>query len=183
MTFVRRSPRPTRLSDRVIADDGPRGVRLGARCYVLTVQSTSPTSPLFGIIRRGGLHFGRGVHRSRVQMGGIATIGLRHAGDTPTEIFYGCNSPNRAGVGGRAGGPSRRAGALGRGTGPCRRAGVQGRAGGLGRRGVPEGRAGGPGCRAGAQGRAGEPGRRGASRGCSACAARAGGARVLPGGA
>ena len=26
-------------------------------------------------------------------MGGIATIGLRHAGDTPTEIFYGCNSP------------------------------------------------------------------------------------------
>ena len=63
-----------------------------------------PQHPIFGIFRRGGLQFGHSVRRTHRQTGGITTIDPRHAGDTPTETFYGSNSPHQArGVGGRLG--------------------------------------------------------------------------------
>ena len=62
-----------------------------------------PKHPVFGIFRRGGLQFEHSVRRADRQTGGITTIDPRHAGDTPTETFYGSNSPHQArGVGGQA---------------------------------------------------------------------------------
>ena len=52
-----------------------------------------PQHPIFGVFRRGGLQFEHSVRRTHRQTGEITTIDPRHAGDTPTEIFYGCNSP------------------------------------------------------------------------------------------
>ena len=63
-----------------------------------------PQHPIFGVFRRGGLQFEHSVRRTHRQTGGITTIDPRHAGDTPTETFYGSNSPHQArGVGGRLG--------------------------------------------------------------------------------
>ena len=83
-----------------------------------------PQHPIFGVFRRGGLQFEHSVRRTHRQTGeittidpylveggdeahrqtgGITTIDPRHAGDTPTETFYGSNSPHQArGVGGQA---------------------------------------------------------------------------------
>ena len=62
-----------------------------------------PQHPIFDIFRRGGLQFEHSVRRTHRQTGGITTIDPRHAGDTPTETFYGSNSPRQArGVGGQA---------------------------------------------------------------------------------
>ena len=63
-----------------------------------------PQHPIFGVFRRGGLQFEHSVRRTHRQTGGITTIDPRHAGDTPTETFYGSNSPHQArDVGGRLG--------------------------------------------------------------------------------
>ena len=63
-----------------------------------------PQHPIFGIFRRGGLQFEHSVRRTHRQTGEITTIDPRHAGDTPTETFYGSNSPHQArSVGGRLG--------------------------------------------------------------------------------
>ena len=63
-----------------------------------------PQHPIFGIFRRGGLQFEHSVRRTHRQTGGITTIDPRHAGDTPTETFYGSNSPHQArDIGGRLG--------------------------------------------------------------------------------
>ena len=55
-----------------------------------------PQHPIFGIFRRGCLQFEHSVRRTHRQTGGITTIDPRHAGDTPTETFYGSNSPHQA---------------------------------------------------------------------------------------
>ena len=55
-----------------------------------------PQHPIFGVFRRGGLQFEHSVRRTHRQTGGITTIDPRHAGDTPTETFYGSNSPHQA---------------------------------------------------------------------------------------
>ena len=63
-----------------------------------------PQHPIFGVFRRGGLQFEHSVQRTHRQTGEITTIDPRHAGDTPTETFYGSNSPHQArDVGGRLG--------------------------------------------------------------------------------
>ena len=63
-----------------------------------------PQHPIFGIFRRGVLQFEHSVRRTHRQTGGITTIDFRHAGDTPTETFYGSNSPHQArDVGGQLG--------------------------------------------------------------------------------
>ena len=63
-----------------------------------------PQHPIFGVFRRGGLQFEHSVRRTHRQTGGITTIDPRHAGDTPTETFYGSNSPHQArDIGGRLG--------------------------------------------------------------------------------
>ena len=63
-----------------------------------------PQHPIFGVFRRGGLQFEHSVRRTHRQTGEITTIDPRHAGDTPTETFYGSNSPHQArSVGGRLG--------------------------------------------------------------------------------
>ena len=63
-----------------------------------------PQHPIFGVFRRGGLQFEHSVRRTHRQTGGITTIAPRHAGDTPTETFYGSNSPHQArDIGGRLG--------------------------------------------------------------------------------
>mgnify|MGYP001674434002 FL=1 len=63
-----------------------------------------PQHPIFSVFRRGGLQFEHSVRRTHRQTGEITTIDPRHAGDTPTETFYGSNSPHQArGVGGRLG--------------------------------------------------------------------------------
>ena len=63
-----------------------------------------PQHPIFGVFRRGGLQFEHSVQRTHRQTGEITTIDPRHAGDTPTETFYGSNSPHQArGAGGRLG--------------------------------------------------------------------------------
>ena len=62
-----------------------------------------PQHPIFGVFRRGVLQFEHSVRRTHRQTGGITTIDPRHAGDTPTETFYGSNSPHQArDVGGQA---------------------------------------------------------------------------------
>ena len=62
-----------------------------------------PQHPIFGVFRRGGLQFEHSVRRTHRQTGEITTIDPRHADDTPTETFYGSNSPHQArGVGGQA---------------------------------------------------------------------------------
>ena len=55
-----------------------------------------PQHPIFGVFRRGCLQFEHSVRRTHRQTGGITTIDPRHAGDTPTETFYGSNSPHQA---------------------------------------------------------------------------------------
>ena len=61
-----------------------------------------PQHPIFGVFRRGCLQFEHSVRRTHRQTGGITTIDPRHAGDTPTETFYGSNSPHQArGAGGQ----------------------------------------------------------------------------------
>ena len=63
-----------------------------------------PQHPIFGVFRRGCLQFEHSVRRTHRQTGGITTIDPRHAGDTPTETFYGSNSPHQArGAGGQLG--------------------------------------------------------------------------------
>ena len=63
-----------------------------------------PQHPIFGVFRRGGLQFEHSVRHTHRQTGEITTIDPRHAGDTPTETFYGSNSPHQArSVGGRLG--------------------------------------------------------------------------------
>ena len=63
-----------------------------------------PQHPIFCIFRRGGLQFEHSVRHTHRQTGEITTIDPRHAGDTPTETFYGSNSPHQArSVGGRLG--------------------------------------------------------------------------------
>ena len=63
-----------------------------------------PQHPIFGIFRRGVLQFEHSVRRTHRQTGELTTIDPRHAGDTPTETFYGSNSPHQArDVGGRLG--------------------------------------------------------------------------------
>ena len=63
-----------------------------------------PQHPIFGIFRRGVLQFEHSVRRTHRQTGEITTIDPRHAGDTPTETFYGSNSPHQArDVGGQLG--------------------------------------------------------------------------------
>ena len=63
-----------------------------------------PQHPIFGIFRRGGLQFEHSVRHTHRQTGEITTIDPRHAGDTPTETFYGSNSPHQAReIGGRLG--------------------------------------------------------------------------------
>ena len=63
-----------------------------------------PQHPIFSVFRRGGLQFEHSVRRTHRQTGGITTIAPRHAGDTPTETFYGSNSPHQAReIGGRLG--------------------------------------------------------------------------------
>ena len=63
-----------------------------------------PQHPIFGVFRRGCLQFEHSVRRTHRQTGEITTIDPRHAGDTPTETFYGSNSPHQArDVGGRLG--------------------------------------------------------------------------------
>ena len=52
-----------------------------------------PQHPIFGVFRRGGLQFEHSIRRTHRQTGEITTIDPRHAGDTPTETFYGSNSP------------------------------------------------------------------------------------------
>ena len=55
-----------------------------------------PQHPIFGVFRRGCLQFEHSVRRTHRQTGEITTIDPRHAGDTPTETFYGSNSPHQA---------------------------------------------------------------------------------------
>ena len=55
-----------------------------------------PQHPIFGVFRRGGLQFEHSIRRTHRQTGEITTIDPRHAGDTPTETFYGSNSPHQA---------------------------------------------------------------------------------------
>ena len=63
-----------------------------------------PQHPIFGIFRRGCLQFEHSVRHTHRQTGEITTIDPRHAGDTPTETFYGSNSPHQAReIGGRLG--------------------------------------------------------------------------------
>ena len=52
-----------------------------------------PQHPIFSVFRQGGLQFEHSVRHTHRQTGEITTIDPRHAGDTPTETFYGSNSP------------------------------------------------------------------------------------------
>lgn len=52
-----------------------------------------PQHPIFSVFRQGGLQFEHSVQRTHRQTGEITTIDPRHADDTPTETFYGSNSP------------------------------------------------------------------------------------------
>ena len=59
--------------------------------------------PIFASSHRSGQRFEHQPDDSppaqRPNMGGFATIGPRHAGDTPTEASYGRNSPRTCGLG------------------------------------------------------------------------------------
>lgn len=59
--------------------------------------------PIFASSHRSGRRFEQQPDDSsptqRSNMGGFATIGPRHAGDTPTEASYGRNSPRTCGLG------------------------------------------------------------------------------------
>ena len=85
---------------------GPAHLRGGAMSEAICSKQSPPRPqhPTFGVFRRGGLQFEHSVRRTHHQTGGITTIDPRHAGDTPTETFYGSNSPHQArGAGGRLG--------------------------------------------------------------------------------
>ena len=85
---------------------GPAHLRGGAMSEPICSKRRPPRPqhPIFGVFRRGGLQFEHSVRRTHRQTGGITTIDPRHAGDTPTETFYGSNSPHQArDVGGRLG--------------------------------------------------------------------------------
>ena len=59
--------------------------------------------PIFTSSHQSGLRFEQQPNGSpptqRPNMGGFATIGPRHAGDTPAEASYGSNSPRTCGLG------------------------------------------------------------------------------------
>ena len=85
---------------------GKAHLRAGAMSEPICSKQSPPRPqhPIFGVFRRGGLQFEHSVRRTHRQTGGITTIDPRHAGDTPTETFYGSNSPHQArDIGGRLG--------------------------------------------------------------------------------